>query len=420
WDLWELLYYPITFYVGESDDLTAKECYEIWETIGSPTPTSFDNATVTDFMNEAKNYRLPKINSMFLANMDDYQNKTHSFRLFGQRFVPDNYIFQQLMHPHVEYRGPPKGLDIFSVFGSPRADKHLENEESQYSGYNSQIEKLRGEFGDLNETYWTQNLYWLWIYTLFPLLKPATTGYPGFMQSDAWSDKALMTVMSSWAELRHDTILYTKYPSASWGVVPEFLGYVEPYPEVYSRLSSLTQYLIDGLGNYDLELFDFYEKLILMKDMFDTLYDISIKELENNQLSNDEMNYLINFGDRLYAIYHYYFYGMEITKDRSAIIADVAAANFQVLEVAVGNPCIIYVVVPDHRGRLKLTYGASYSYYEFIQPISQILNDDTWQALLDSNPPDMPEWIIQNIPIIISVPTTIVMINYERKRRDYI
>ncbi|NPD90653.1 MAG: DUF3160 domain-containing protein [Asgard group archaeon] len=416
WDLWERLYNPITFYVGESDDLTAKECFEIWETIGSPAPADFDNNTVSAFMNESKNYRLPKINSMFLANMDDYQNETHSFRLFGQRFVPDNYIFQKLMNPHVGDRGPPKGLDVFSVFGSPRADKHLEDENSIYPGYDYQVDSLRDEFGNLNETYWTQNLYWMWIYSLFPLLKPASAGYPGFMQSDAWSDKALMTVMSSWAELKHDTILYAKYPSASWGIAPEYFGYVEPYPEVYSRLSSLTQYMIDGLTKYNLELMGFNERLILMKEMFDKLKDISISELENEKLSDNDMNYLINIGGKLSNIYDFQLFDMKVTKERSTIIADVATANFQVLEVAVGNPCRLYVVVQDHRGRLKLTFGAAYSYYEFIQPISNILNDVTWQTLLDSNPPVMPEWITQNIPIIVYVPSTAVMIHYQRKR----
>ena len=112
----------------------------------------------------------------------------------------------------------------------------------------------------------------------------------------------------------------------------------------------------------------------------------------------------------------------EITKERSAIIADVAGATTPlctfVLEVAVGNPYIIYVVVPDNRDNLKLTYGATFSYYEFEQPIAEILNDDTWQEMLDINPPDLPEWITISLPIIQnSSTTTLIIIN---KRRIYL
>ncbi len=418
WDFWEQIYEPTIFYVGESDDLTAKECNEILSTIGSPTPSEFDSETVQRFMNEAKNYRLPKINSMFLENMDDYENKIFSFRLFGQRFVPDNYIFQELMHPNVALRGPPKGLDVFSVFGSPRADLHLKEEEN-YLNYSQQINKLRNEFGQLNETYWTQNLYWLWLYTLFPLLEPATTGYPAFMQSDAWSDKALMTTMASWTELKHDTILYAKYPYASWGIPPKYYGYIEPYPEVYSRLSSLTQYMIEGLTNFGISDALFIEKLNLMRNLFTTLRDLSIKELKNNRLTDSEMNFIIQFGDQLADIYDYYLEDMKITKERSAIIADVAGATTSmgsfVLEVAVGNPYIIYVVVPDNRGNLKLTYGATFSYYEFEQPISEILNDESWQEMLDTNPPDLPEWISINLPLVQNTASTLLIIINRRR-----
>ena len=69
------------------------------------------------------------------------------------------------------------------------------------------------------------------------------------MQSDKWLDKALMTAMSSWAELRHDTILYAKQSytrKLSANISPE--GYVEPYPELYSRLNSLVQLMENGLN----------------------------------------------------------------------------------------------------------------------------------------------------------------------------
>ena len=44
----------------------------------------------------------------------------------GQRFVPDSFIFRQLIHRNVEQRYLPKGLDLFAVLGSEQALAHLE------------------------------------------------------------------------------------------------------------------------------------------------------------------------------------------------------------------------------------------------------------------------------------------------------
>ncbi|MHA2075845.1 MAG: DUF3160 domain-containing protein [Candidatus Hodarchaeales archaeon] len=241
WDYWDRIYEPTVFYVGSSDDLTALEYYKIWEKFSFPQGNQLaDEELISDIVQEAKTYRKPKINSMFVYDSHDHEDTTQGFRLMGQRFIPDSYIFQQLVHDKVGGRLFPNGLDVFSVFGSTRAEHHLQEENQTYSDYNDQIHKLREEFGNLTSFDWTQNLYWLWLYSLFPLLDAPTEGYPGFMLNNAWLDKALMTTLGSWAELRHDTILYAKqsYTYERSGS-PTMQGYVEPYPQLYARLSSL-------------------------------------------------------------------------------------------------------------------------------------------------------------------------------------
>ena len=42
-------------------------------------------------------------------------------------------------------------------------------------------------------------------------------GYPSFMRNEAWTDKSLNTSLGSWAELRHDTILYAKQSGIECG-----------------------------------------------------------------------------------------------------------------------------------------------------------------------------------------------------------
>ena len=415
WDFWDKVYEPTVFYVGASDDLTAAEYYEIWQDEGSPEGDELaEESVITSFIDVAKTYRKPQINSMFIYDAYEHENVTQGFRLMGQRFIPDSYIFQQLVHNKVGGRFFPNGLDIFSVFGSSRAAYYMQSENESYPDYNDQIHKLRDEFGGLTEYDWTQNLYWLWLYSFFPLLKPATEGFPGFMLSDAWTDKALMTTLASWAELRHDTILYAKQSYTYEKSMPPLMnGYVEPYPEVYSRLSSLVKLMSEGLNSRGLLLDRFDTKLLGLADIFDNLTTISIKELENEQLTEDEIRYINYAGSNIAGFAT--FDDPEAdpwvseTDDRMAVIADVHTDpnSGQVLEVGSGDPYTIYVVVQDHNGKLRLTRGGTFSYYEFKHPMNDRLTDEQWQDMIDNNPPDLPEWMTNILPItenIIVIP----------------
>ncbi len=407
WEYWDRVYQPTAFYVGASDDLTPTEYYQIWKKFNSPEGDRLArDELILDMINEVKTYRKPKINSMFVFEAFDYENVTQGFRLMGQRFIPDSYIFQQLVDDKVVGRYFPNGLDVFSVFGSPRAEYHLQSENDSYSDYSSQIIKLRDEFANLTDNDWTQNLYWLWLYSLFPMLTPATEGYPGFMRSDTWSDKALMTVLASWAELRHDTILYAKQSYTYRGTITEPLkGYVEPYPEVYARLEALVQMMKDGLEDRGLIIEGFSSKLDAIATNFNRLVEISIKELENVQLNDSDLDFINRFGEEIASIASFHDPEAEPWKseadDRMAIIADVHTDvnSRRVLEVATGNPYVIYVVVQDHNGKLRLTRGGAFSYYEFKHPMTNRLSDEEWHEMLDTNPPSLPKWISNSLTI---------------------
>jgi hypothetical protein len=290
----------------------------------------------------------------------------------------------------------------------------MQSENETYPDYNDQIHKLRDEFGGLTDYDWTQNLYWLWLYSFFPLLRPAYEGYPGFMMSDAWTDKALMSTLASWAELRHDTILYAKQSYTYETSAPPMMdGYVEPYPEVYSRLSSLVRLMSEGLNSRGLLLDRFESKLLGLGDIFDNLTTISIKELENEQLTEDDIDY-INWAG--YRIANYATFNdpeadpwVSETDERMAVIADVHTDpnSGQVLEVGSGDPYTIYVIVQDEKGNLRLTRGGTFSYYEFKHPMNDRLTDEQWQDMIDNIPPDLPEWMTVTLPItenIIVIP----------------
>jgi len=407
WDYWDRIYEPTVFYVGSSDDLTALEYFQIWKNFSSPQGGQLaDDSLILKIIDEAKTYRKPKINSMFVFDTEDHENIPQGFRLMGQRFIPDSYIFQQLVHNKVGGRLFPNGLDVFSVFGSSRAAFHLQEENQTYPDYNSQIQKLCKEFGNLTNYDWTQNLYWLWLYSLFPLLESPTEGYPGFMLNTAWLDKTLMTALSSWAELRHDTILYAKqsYTFRTSVPPPTLQGYVEPYPELYARLSSIVSLMKNGLESRGLTIENFSPKLDQMADIFDRLVELSIRELENQKLNESDLDFISNAGKTIAEVASFNDPSAEPlvneADDRTAIIADVHTDpnTGQVLEVGTGNPFVIYVIVQDHTGKLFLTRGGTFSYYEFKNQMRERLTDEEWHEMLDTNPPDLPIWISESLP----------------------
>lgn len=404
WDYWDRLYEPIKFFVGDSDDLTPKEYYQLWLEIGQPKGDQLvDEQTIQAFISLAENYRPPKINSMLIDNMRNASDIPVGLRLLGQRFTPDAYIFQQLVDPFVPGRLMPTVLDIFAVLGSTRAEEFALNQSSSYTNFEEQLNKLKGEFANITIETWANNLYMLWTYSLLPLLEPKGEGYPFFMQSNAWTDKALLTAMGSWTELKHDTILYAKQSYPPRGV-NHMHNYIEPYPELYARLASLTRLLRNGLSIRGLMAEPFISKLEEAENIFANLSILSIRELENDPFTDEDYGFINVLADKLVELAKFFTgeYGHYTTSSRMALVADVFTDpnTGKVLEVATGDPYTIYVVVQDSENNLYLTKGGTYSYYEFTQPLTERLTDDEWYNILDTNPPQLPEWQTIDLPII--------------------
>jgi len=293
-------------------------------------------------------------------------------------------------------RGFPRGLDVMAVLGSSRAEELLEElKDSNYENYTAQFNTLREEFEAFTEADWNKNLYWSWLHTLRPLLKEFGEGYPTFMQTQAWRDKELTTALASWAELRHNTILYAKqsYTSEVVGIpIKEpIVGYVEPVPEFYGRLLSLTRMTkegLEGMGVLDRVARGRLERL---EEMLVRLVDISERELRNEELSQEDYDFIRDFGEGLEDVVE----GVDERGKRTTIVADVHTDQNtkQVLEEAIGYVRLMVVAyrVPD--GRILLGAGPVMSYYEFKHPIEDRLTDEAWREMLSSSPPENPEWV---------------------------
>ncbi len=300
-----------------------------------------------------------------------------------------------------------------SILGSNRAytQSDVVYGETSNPQYIQAITDLRTEFSNLSESDWAQNLYWNWLYTLMPLLYQKGEGFPFFTQTLAWADKELMTALASWAQLRHDTILYAKQSSSPCGIPPgPPRSYVEPNPHLYGRLLSLVRFTQEGLQGFNLLSDEYTKKLQLFDTLLQFMLDISIKELENRPLSQKEYEDIFCFGK---VMQHLVSHAKDpnqpwdVSADDMAIVADVHtdSNSDQCLEEGVGYPLEVFVVV-NEGGFVRLTRGAIFSYYEFKQPIARRLTDETWrQMLVDQRAPDMTEWTASFFDLTREPPT---------------
>lgn len=377
---WNRIYAITSFLVGFSDDLGPIEYSEILQELASKDFNSqeleenyreFKDALI-NFPNNPKIYSglgecellmpCPPLSEEEIQTLKEQAKgllgKTKGFRLMGQRFTLDSWLFSEMVSPYSgEYKGEkpplptdkkpftfawddeyaehrksrpfswiktevnscpppaerevkgfPRGLDLMALLGSQRAMEILEETgDTQYSDYEKKFLELKEKIDALTPYDWHKTLYINWLYVLKSLWSENTygeTGYPLFMQTKFWQDKELYTALASWTQLRHDTILYVKqsYTMAEKGGMfqPPVVGYVEPMPEFYNRLLALTKMTNQGIGNLlspeISEKLDVSVGLDRLAEILERLKAISIKELENQPLDEGEYNFIESFG----------------------------------------------------------------------------------------------------------------------------
>jgi len=437
-NIWTRIYKVTSFFVGTADDLTPYEYLDcIKDVFGSEfNATELANDTkLLELKVELVQLRSPKIYGgtgeivilkspgvpFTIEDLNETLDKTKGMRLMGQRFIPDSYMFQQLVFPAVDpftgtgkpftmnYTdgGParvfPRGLDVMAVLGSDRALEILENEgDTEYEHYYEQLNMLQENFSSLNITEWNRNLYFSWIYTLKSLLKEYNSSYPTFMNTIAWQDKELQTALASWSELRHDTILYGKQsytPIKATSIEPlekPVVGYVEPVPEFYLRIHALTKMTRDGLTDLNVLNNTETNRLQSLEIILERLINISTKELENKELTDSDYEFIRNFGENLDSIVT----GVKDKGKETTIIADVHTDTNtgQVLEEGVGYVDLILVAYMTPNGNIIVGAGPVLSYYEFKHPMDDRLTDEQWTDMLQGGQtPDRPDWVISFI-----------------------
>ncbi|MDR2528440.1 MAG: DUF3160 domain-containing protein [Synergistaceae bacterium] len=341
----------------------------------------------------------------------DFENRAPVFRISGKRFTWDAYVMNRLTSPRVGTdelpRNIPEGTDIMAALGSDAADEYSRKNDSVIS-YRENLEALKSETADYLSK--ERTVYARWLSTFAAGFRRSGSEQ-FFYNAPAWRWKKVSTYLASWAEMKHDTILYAEQSAAEMGdggwyagrfAPPEPRGYVEPDPQVFGALLKAVEELAAFIDKYDMEpppseedenfmrTYSCKEKLRSFATLLEGARDIAQKEAEGAEITPEDYMTIKTIargflGEMLLPETGQFYGDDALEQLKMALVAD-AATNGQdmtALEVATGTPRKIYVFVNDKPGGARLARGYVYSYYEFERPLSEgRMTNEEWKDVV--------------------------------------
>ncbi|MCB9234977.1 MAG: DUF3160 domain-containing protein [Bacteroidia bacterium] len=418
--LYSTIFEPVVFIVGEPNKLSLTHVNAALKAMGRPGDASIiSDANGMEALQKELVKRDPAKFKMITANQatEEAANKL-ALHFFPQRYTFDAEILSRMVdikRKDLKNEDPkrpvPKGLDIFASLGNELAEKILlkdYQEDKKWPAFIDTLAAVREDFAGFQD--WDKNVYNQWMHGL-DLLSSVDPRRQAPFKTPAWQRKNLNTSLASWAELKHDVILYADQPTAAqmgsggpdWPE-PFVSGYVEPNLQFWEASIKLVKNTQGMLEKFDLLDGTVKEKTATLQEIATRLRDIAKKELEGRDLSRDDQDYIQFIGGKIESLTMEImeptvsdWYLIEGPDKFVAVVADVYSyqgVNKKIaLEEATGYANTIYVTV-EKDGKLYLCRGSVLSYYEFEQPIDQRLTDEEWQEKVKNDDiPPVPVWV---------------------------
>ena len=414
-DIYNKVSEPITYLMGTPDNVTLIQVANRIKEMGLPIEQLLSSRK--DMANLTKD-----IEEIAKRQMRIELKKTRGSKyvvdIMPQRYQPDAeaLITTTDQDSPVSLRPCPKGLDWMAVMGLPGAERILIDELKEAQKWADFPKALTTARKKAATTPWEACVANQWMYTLQSLGDSAQS-LPYFMQSPQWQKKNLNTALASWAELKHDAILYAKQPMLAecgdGGPEPPVVkGYVEPNVKFWEKAIALVTRMDKVLTTYNLQTEKAKAVYERIKEMAEFCRDISKKELNGEKITDEEYNQIEIIGSTVENI------SLELvsednqmlqgwsdvvsTDKKVAVVADVFTAGGE--NVAIDDKCVLYegvgpayeiYVVVEIDGSLYLTRGSVFSYREFTRLMSDPrMTDEEWQEELKKSPTGgTPSWI---------------------------
>jgi len=418
----------ITFLVGPDDNLTPDELKGLTDCMLAGAADLFDNSMYEQFRDtlDASDDYGQKIMSNFFF-VDPYSSDPGklpvSFKLLGQKFLIDSYIFSEVVYDRIihdgkkVYRGLPDPLDVMAVIGNEDAMALMEDEMEKFK-YAYKVSSLKYLVDAYDEDFWQQSLYNTWLSAIRQLNPPGSSGsLPYFMQTTAWHHEKLNTQLTSWAELRHDNILYGKQSYTGGTGCSYPYTYIEPYPALYERL----QVFADNAADFFQEVFDgtqlgsnnnivsYYRGYAGIMEYFKS---IAQKELAGTPIDEDEVIFLKTMindymasGPSISGWFNDLFYDNILGLSPDYIVADVHTQPTDEYGFVVGhvlhagngniNNGVFLSPNPTNPSQLMAFAGPVSSFHYEVTNDFYRYTDQEWEEkfMSNTNLPERPDWI---------------------------
>ena len=412
---------PLTYLMGASDNVTilqvGAECRRLG---GKPGGKKWLAALRRNV--EAIAERQMRIRPLF-AHTSKYK-----VNFMPQRYQPDGEALLKLVDAKnfPSRREAPMGLDIMAAMGSETA-KEIQRqmkENMEWEGFRAGMDTAQIIMQRIHTDTTVAN-HWM---RVLQLVGDSTADAPYFMRTPQWGKKSLNAMLASWAELKHDAILYAKQPieaeCGGGGPEPPVLkGYVEPNLRFWEEAVNLVDETMGLFKKYGLVTSKLSTTTERIRDLAAFCLSITQKELAGKEPTSEEYNQIEIIGSTIENI------SLELVSDQNealqgwdevsgadksvSVVADVFTANGdnvpeenrRVLYVATGPAYEIYVVV-EIGGYLYLSRGAVLSYREFCRAVNEPrMTDEEWQKNLKALPhAGEPEWIKEIIAPVKGMP----------------
>ncbi|WP_437686856.1 DUF3160 domain-containing protein [Sorangium sp. So ce176] len=413
----------IQAFVGESDYMTLPELDDLLADLGLSDAAGLAGVPDEQIAKVVveKGHGTQRISSHIMINGLDKGTLplSSSFALLGQRYVVDSHVFSNVVYDRVKggtvKRMMPNPLDVgFAALGNDQAGLLLGPELGQFD-YAPDLHMMRVLVDAHPGDFWGKNIYNRWLGALREL-SPARAladaeGLPGVAKTEAWGRRLLNTQLASWAELRHDTLLYAKqsYTAGNTCEFPD--AYVDPYPAFFTRIAELAAQGGDVVGALDLSSQPWLEQSVpayfeRLRGVATTLAEMAANERAGVPLTQEHLDF-INQAVRIQwgcgspfgaeGWYAQLFFDMAKSVEQDPTIADVhtqptdeaGAPVGRVLHVGTGLPRLM-VVTADPCGTPSAFVGLASSYFEQVTEGFERMTDETWaDSIKETRPADV-------------------------------
>jgi hypothetical protein len=263
---------------------------------------------------------------------------------------------------------------------------------------------LSGQLYQVPAQDWARSVGAAWFNALRPLTRRYGEGFPLYMRSGSYAAKQLETLIGSWTELKHDTVLYEKPNFAEGGEGgederrPKRLpkGFVEPNLEFWDAMIAASRAMEEGFalnGIFPDELGE-YGRLGSFTGNLVRLRSIATRELAGVSVSDDDYEFVRTFElEGMAGESGGGFRDPEI--HLSGLVVDVqtvASGNSGVVHEGLGPPSLMLVLVGNENEN-RVCVGMAYDHYEFFMSPVMRLTDSNWKAAVYRRMPFAAEFL---------------------------